>query len=222
MSRESRSFAAAIKICGVTNVEDAKMCVQEGAHAIGVNFVDASPRRISTAEARAISDALRGRTVVVGVVANMSLEAMKKLMGDARLDQLQLHGDEMPDVVAALSPFAYKAARIANSDDVRMADSFPGDDLLLDAKSPKGLGGTGATFDWSLATDIAKKRRITLAGGLTPENVADAIRVVSPYRVDVASGVEVAGNPRKKDVSRVRAFLAAVRHALEGAHSPKQ
>ena len=207
-----------VKICGVTSIEDAEMCIREGADAIGLNFVDASPRRVSVADARAIADASRGRTKVIGVVANMPLAAMRKLLDDAGLDQLQLHGDETADDVRALLPRAYKGVRIATSEDVAHADSFPGDDLLLDAKSSKGLGGTGTVFDWSLAKDIATRRCITLAGGLTPDNVAEAIRAISPYRVDVASGVEVASNPRKKDVSRVRAFLAAVK----GAHSSKQ
>lgn len=207
-----------IKICGITNLEDAEMCIREGVDAVGLNFVDASPRRLSIREAREIADAVRDRATVIGVVANLSLGSMGSLLDDAGLDQLQLHGDEMVDDVRALLPRAYKGVRIATPEDVAYADSFPGDDLLLDAKSPKGLGGTGTVFDWSLAKDIAKTRRITLAGGLTPQNVAEAIRAISPYRVDVASGVEAASNPRKKDVSRVRAFVAAVK----GAHSSKQ
>jgi phosphoribosylanthranilate isomerase len=204
-----------VKICGITNLDDARICIDAGADALGLNFVSASPRCISVAEARVITDAVSGSIEIVGVVANMDLDAMRALLGDAHLDTLQLHGDETPSLVSALLPRAYKAVRIASASDVAIAKTFPGDDLLVDAKVDGLLGGSGHTFDWSLVSDIAKERRITLAGGLTPENVQTAIRAVSPYRVDVASGVEVAGNPRKKDVSRVRAFVAA-------AHSSKQ
>ena len=202
-----------VKICGVTNVEDAETCIREGADAIGLNFVRTSPRCISVSYARVISGRVRSRVLVVGVVANMSEDEMRQLADEVDLGALQLHGDETPELLARMQPLAYKAVRIASSEDIAYAGSFGGADLLLDAKSPKGLGGTGTTFDWSLAKDIAKRRRVTLAGGLTPENVAEAIRALSPYRVDVASGVESAGNPRKKDASRVRAFVAAVRDA---------
>jgi phosphoribosylanthranilate isomerase len=200
-----------VKICGITNLDDARMCVDAGADAIGLNFVSGTPRCISISEARVIADAICGSVPVVGVVANCDLEAMRSLLVDAHLDALQLHGDESPETVSALLPRAYKAVRIASADDVAIAKTFPGDDLLVDAKVAGLFGGSGHAFDWSLVGDLAKERRITLAGGLTPENVQSAIRAVSPYRVDVASGVEIAGNPRKKDVSRVRAFLAAAR-----------
>ena len=207
-----------VKICGVTNLDDAETCVREGADAIGLNFVPSSKRCISVLDAKVITSALRGRIPFIGVVADMSEDEMRRLLYEADLTALQLHGDESPELVARMQPLAYKAVRIASAEDIARADSFPGDDLLLDAKSSKGLGGTGEPFDWSLAKDIAEKRRITLAGGLTPENVVEAIRAISPYRVDVASGVEIASNPRKKDLSRVRAFVATVK----GAHSSKQ
>lgn len=204
-----------VKICGVTNLEDAEMCIREGADAIGLNFVPSSKRFISLLDAKVVTTTLRGRIPLIGVVANLIEDEMRRLLYEADLTALQLHGDETPTLVLGMQPLAYKAVRIATAEDVAYADSFSGDDLLLDTKSSTSIGGTGESFDWSLAKDIAKKRHITLAGGLTPENVTEAIRVVSPYRVDVASGVEIAGNPRKKDVSRVRAFVAA-------AHSSKQ
>lgn len=204
-----------VKICGITNLDDARMCIDEDVDVIGLNFVPGTPRNISIEEARKITDALSGKITIVGVVANRSREDMRALMIDAGIDTLQLHGDESPEVVSSLLPRAYKAIRISNATDVELAKTFPGDDLLLDAKVSGLLGGSGHAFDWSLVIDIAKERRITLAGGLTPENVQNAISVVYPYRVDVASGVEIAGNPRKKDVSRVRTFVAA-------AHSSKQ
>ncbi|MEO8801406.1 MAG: phosphoribosylanthranilate isomerase [Polyangiaceae bacterium] len=202
---------ALVKICGVTTLADAELCIDAGAESIGLNFVASSPRVLTVADARAIADAIRGRIRVIGVVANLAALAMRRLRADAGLDALQLHGDESAADLAALLPNAYKAVRIASPVDVEHARRFAGDDLLLDAKSPTGLGGTGAVFDWSLVIDIAQERRITLAGGLTPDNVQAAVSSVAAYRVDVASGVEDARNPRKKDPSKVRAFVAAAR-----------
>ncbi len=200
-----------VKICGVTSVEDALACVDAGASSIGVNFVPASPRCVSVETARAISVAVGDRALVVGVVADLTLEAMCALKDDAMLGCLQLHGDEPPETVAALLPHAYKALRIANEWDAARAGLYPGDYLLADAKVKGALGGTGHVFDWDLVRDLATARKLTLAGGLTPENVAAAVRAVRPFAVDVASGVEIAGSPRKKDVSRVREFIRAAR-----------
>lgn len=199
-----------VKICGVTSVEDALACVDAGASSIGVNFIPSSPRRVSAKTARAISIAVGERALVVGVVADLELDAMRALKDDALLGCLQLHGDERPDVVAALLPHAYKALRIATEWDVARAGLYPGVYILVDAKVKGALGGTGRVFDWDLVRDLATARRLTLAGGLTPENVASAVRAVRPFSVDVASGVE-AGSPGKKDLSRVRDFIAAAR-----------
>ncbi len=202
---------ALVKICGVTSLVDAELCIDAGAESIGLNFIASSPRMVTVTEARAITDAIHGKIRVIGVVANLAALAMRQLRAEAGLDALQMHGDESPAALQAVLPGAYKAVRIASVADVEHARTFGGADLLLDAKSPKGLGGTGAVFDWSLVTGIAKERRITLAGGLTADNVRAAIARVTPYRVDVASGVEDARNPRKKDPSKVRAFIAAAR-----------
>jgi phosphoribosylanthranilate isomerase len=198
-----------VKICGVTTAEDALMCVAAGASAIGLNFVDASPRRVTVERAREISRAVRGRTLVVGVVADMEVPAMRDLLASAELECLQLHGDETPATLATLLPHAYKAIRVATAEDVAQARAFQGPYLLVDARVPGALGGTGATFDWSLVKELARARRLTLAGGLTPGNVARAIEAVAPYCVDVASGVESA--PGVKDPAKVRAFLEAAR-----------
>jgi phosphoribosylanthranilate isomerase len=124
---------------------------------------------------------------------------------------LQLHGDEPPEVLAPLLPHAYKAIAVATREDVALADRYEGDYVLLDARTEAGSGGTGRVFDWSLAPGLARRRKVVLAGGLTPENVAEAVRVVWPHTVDVASGVERPGHPRTKDMARVRAFIAAAR-----------
>jgi phosphoribosylanthranilate isomerase len=122
---------------------------------------------------------------------------------------VQLHGDETAGDVAALLPHAYKAVRIGGADDVAVAESMPGEYLMVDARVAGSLGGTGHTFDWTLVTGLARRRKLTLAGGLTPENVRAAIELAHPWCVDVASGVESA--PRVKDMARVRAFVDAAR-----------
>jgi phosphoribosylanthranilate isomerase len=205
-----------VKICGVRSALDAQACVELGASSIGVNFVPSSPRHVDVSVAREIARAVHAtgkKVIVVGVVANLTLDAMRALVRDAELDCLQLHGDEDHDTLAALLPHAYKATRIANAEDVARARAYPGEYLLVDAKVPGVLGGSGTAFDWTLVKELATERRLTLAGGLDPENVARAIREVRPYCVDVASGVERAGSPGEKDLARVRAFIEATREA---------
>ena len=202
-----------VKICGVTSVADALACVEAGASSIGVNFIASSPRCVSVETSRAISVAVGTQALVVGVVADLELGAMRALKDAAGLGCLQLHGNERPEVVAALLPHAYKALRIGGEWDVARAGLYPGEYVLVDAKVEGALGGTGRVFDWDLVRDLATARRLTLAGGLTPENVAAAVRAVRPFAVDVASGVE-AGSPRKKDLSRVRDFIQAARSVL--------
>lgn len=203
-----------VKICGLTSPEDATFAVRAGASAIGLNFVPASPRRVDLARAKEIVAsvrALKQKVEIVGVVADLSVEAMRALMTDADLDCLQLHGSESPDTLTPLLPRAYKAVRIAGAADVEIARSYPGKHVLVDAFQEGVLGGTGRTFQWSLVKDLASERALTLAGGLTPENVEAAVREVRPFCVDVASGVERA--PRAKDHAMVRAFIDAVRRA---------
>ena len=194
-----------VKICGVTTVDDARGIVDRGASAIGLNFVPGSTRRIDVARARAISRAVRGKILVVGVVADLTVAAMQALVADAELECLQLHGDELADTLAPLLPHAYKAIRIGGATDVDAARAYPGAYLLVDAKVEGALGGTGASFDWSLVRDLARERKLTLAGGLRPDNVAEAVRQVRPWCVDVAGGVESA--PGVKDLALVEAFV---------------
>jgi phosphoribosylanthranilate isomerase len=195
-----------VKICGLTTVEQALACVACGASAIGVNLVPSSKRRVNVARAREIARAVGGAALVVGIVADMSVEEMKRAKADAELGCLQLHGDEPPDALAELLPHAYKAVRVSQAADVARAATYPGEHVLLDG--PAG----GRAFDWSLAADLARARKVTLAGGLDPSNVAAAVRAVRPFCVDVASGVE-AGVPGVKELARVRAFIENVRRA---------
>jgi phosphoribosylanthranilate isomerase len=198
-----------IKICGVTSADQALACVQAGADSVGVNFVASSVRRVDAQTARAIARAVGPKALVVAVVAGMTVDAMRSLREATGAGCLQLHGDESPDDVTALLPHAYKAVRVATRDDVERAGAIPGDYVLVDAKVEGALGGTGHALDWSLVVGLATRRRLVLAGGLTPENVTRAIETVRPWCVDVSSGVESA--PGVKDPDKVRAFVEAVR-----------
>lgn len=200
-----------VKICGVTNVDDASRAVELGASAIGLNFVPASPRRVDVATARSIVERVGASALVVGVVADLDAASLRALLAATGVGCLQFHGDEPPEALAPFLPHAYKAVRVADARDVERARAMPGEHVLVDAKVDGALGGTGATFDWTLVRDLARERKLTLAGGLTPENVARAVALVAPFAVDVASGVEVAGDPRRKDAARVAAFVSRAR-----------
>lgn len=198
-----------IKVCGVTSVDDALASVDAGADAIGVNFAQSSPRRVNLDVARAIVAALPSRVISVGVFVDATEDELRRTIESVGLRCVQLHGDEPPELLAAFLPHAYKAIRVRGRDALADAARYPGQHILLDAYVPGVAGGTGATFDWSLAAELARSRQVTLAGGLTPDNVAEAVRLVRPFCVDVASGVESA--PGRKDHGKVRAFVAAAR-----------
>jgi phosphoribosylanthranilate isomerase len=201
-----------VKICGITNVDDALAAVNAGASAIGLNFVPQSPRFIHDENvARDIVHAIGKKALVVGVVADKSLAEMIALRDRVGLGCLQLHGDEPNESLLALLPHAYKAVRIAVAEDVARARAFAGEYLLVDAFVPGTLGGTGKQVDFALVAPLAKERKLTLAGGLNKDNVAAAIAAVHPFCVDVASGVE--SSPGKKDHALVRAFVSAVTDA---------
>lgn len=204
----------AIKICGVTSVADATMCIEAGADALGVNFWPGTARCCAVETARDIAAAVGDRVELVGVFVDATVEYIRRTLADTGISWAQLHGDEPPEAVRALLPHAYKALRVGGARVLEETRRYPGAHLLLDAFVRGQPGGTGRAFDWSLAEEVARERWLTLAGGLTPDNVAQAIRRVRPYRVDVASGVEA--SPGIKDATKVRAFVAAVRAAEGG------
>jgi phosphoribosylanthranilate isomerase len=203
-----------VKICGITTIEDAELVVENGASAIGLNLVPSSPRMIDVETARRIVERVGARTLTVLVVADRAAEELRALLLATGARCLQLSGDEGPEVLAELLPHAYKGVRIGSAADVKRAAQYPGEHLLVDAKVEGKLGGTGQIFDWALVEPLARARKLTLAGGLRPSNVADAIRAVRPFCVDVASGVEREGDPRRKDPEKVKAFRRAVESAV--------
>jgi phosphoribosylanthranilate isomerase len=211
---------ARVKVCGITNLGDARLATELGAWALGMIFYEGSPRRCSPERAREIATALRRRVELCGVFVNAPLEQVVDTCEQLGLSMLQLHGDEGPafcaEVMRRSGARVVKAVQIADAGDVRDVERFHVDFHLLDARasSPgaRGLrGGTGATFDWTLAAGRTSTVPLILGGGLSSENVARAIAVARPYAVDTASGTESA--PGHKDPQRLRAFFAAVRDA---------
>lgn len=200
-----------IKICGITSTRDALGALEAGADAVGLNFIPSSKRYLPPERARAVADAVRGRVELVGVVADLSVAELEALRANIGLDWLQFHGSESPAQIA-LVPRAYKAIGIEGPEDVELALTYPGIRLLVDKKAAPAHGGTGQVFDWSLVRELSRERPLILAGGLNPDNVADAIREVLPFGVDVASGVE-AGMPGVKDLARTAEFVARARGA---------
>jgi len=202
-----------VKICGVTSVADAVLARDAGADAIGLNFVATSPRAVALEDGRRIRDAVAGKMEVVAVVADWDHERLLELRAALEPDWLQLHGSETNAVLTRLLPGAYKVIHVRDAADVATAEAFGGERLLVDTKVPGQLGGTGLAFDYSLVRELARARALILAGGLNPETVAAAVRLVEPFGIDVASGVEVAGRPRQKDPDKVRLFVERAKRA---------
>jgi phosphoribosylanthranilate isomerase len=205
-----------VKFCGITRPEDAREAVRLGAWAIGLNLWSGSPRRCDPATAVAISSELRRKVEVAGVFVNASLDEVAAAVEDMQLSMIQLHGDEGPAFCAEAArrtgAKVIKALRVHSSADIQAAEAFRTDFHLLDAHRPGKPGGTGASFDWELARAHRSGVPVILAGGLVPANVAQAIEVVRPFAVDVASGVESA--PGIKDHELMAAFAAAAREGV--------
>lgn len=207
-----------IKICGITSVDDALTAVDAGADAIGLNFYEKSPRSIAVADARRIVTALaesQAAAVPIGVFVNHSVDEVRGIWKASPLAAVQLHGDEPPEMLAELSSIpVVRALRFGPGGVAEIARDFAACRVkpcavLIDALSTDRYGGTGETVSWAGLADHERwlECPLVLAGGLTPENVAEAIRIVRPQAVDVASGVESA--PGKKDSAKMRDFVAA-------------
>jgi phosphoribosylanthranilate isomerase len=203
-----------IKICGITNLADAKAATDAGANSLGFNFYEKSLRRIVTADAAQIRSKLPKEVEAVGVFVNARPADINSLRAFVRFDAAQLHGDENADIVSrvASSLPVIKAFRVDGSFALATLNRFPDAfAFLLDGARAGQYGGTGQTADWELARSAAASHRIILSGGLKVENVAEAIRAVRPYGVDVASGLEI--KPGKKDHVRLKQFIDEVRRA---------
>jgi phosphoribosylanthranilate isomerase len=217
-----------VKICGITTLDDALAAIAAGADLLGFNFYPRSPRYIEQANCAELVNHLRERgeqVTLVGVFVNTAPQAVAACLDACNLDYAQLHGDESPEDLAALGPWAFKAIRPANTEEAKrqvlrylpaapdgydtlVADP-PRPAFLLDATAPGQFGGSGQVADWDMARVLARRWPLLLAGGLRPDNVAAAIEAVQPWGVDVASGVE--SNPRRKDPVKMRAFVEAAR-----------
>ena len=202
-----------IKICGITNPEDAAIAVQAGADALGFVLYRKSPRFVEPAVVKTIVAGLPPFVLPVGVFVNEQPDRVRALMDECGLALAQLHGDETAPYCQDLGRPVLKALRLKDRGTFLALAEFHGRanvrGFLIDAFSDQAYGGTGKTVDWILAQEAARSMPIILAGGLTPTNVADAIAHVRPYGVDVSSGVE--HSPGKKDHAKVKAFIAAAR-----------
>jgi len=202
-----------IKVCGITNPDGARLAVDAGVDALGFVFWAGSPRVVTPQVVTEITRGLPGRVLRVGVFRDAAPTTILRTVSMCGLDAVQLHGNESPEFCDALAPFpVWKAFRIRSRDVLQQLAAYR--DMtaawLLDGYVEGQPGGTGATFNWDLAVEAKKLAHpIVLAGGLTPENVAEAVRQVRPAAVDVSSGVESA--PGQKDADKVRRFIAAVR-----------
>jgi len=202
-----------IKICGITNLDDALAAVEAGADALGFNFYKPSPRYLSPQHAREIIEQLPESVLMVGVFVNEeSPDAVRSIANEAGIRALQLHGDESPEYCRDLAGNYYVIKTFAVSDtfDVQTANPYEVEAIMLDTKHNTLRGGTGRVFDWSVAQRAATTiPKLFLAGGLSPENIENAVEIVRPYAVDACSALE--DRPGKKNHDRMRVFVNTVR-----------
>lgn len=207
-----------IKICGITNVADARAAVEFGADAIGFIFVQSSPRYISPAQAAEIVNVLPATVLPVGVFVDASRRAISDAVAAAGIRALQLHGDEPPESTVGFGLPVFKAHRVSAGFRIERLDLFDVEAHLLDTYVEGVRGGTGKTFDWDIAVRAGQTHRIVLSGGLSPENVERAINLVRPYAVDASSGVEL--EPGIKDHVKLRRFIETAHKAFERVSTP--
>jgi phosphoribosylanthranilate isomerase len=201
-----------VKICGITNVADGLAAATAGADMVGLMFYEQSPRHLTLAAAREIAQQLPLSVVKVGVFVNPSEDLVLRAIGECSVTLLQFHGNEGPEFCTQFGVMSMKAFRVRDEESIHALTAYNTDAWLLDAYTTDKLGGTGATFNWDLAVQARKLGRpVFLAGGLTPGNVAEAVRHVQPFGVDVSSGVEF--EPGKKDPAKMEAFIAAAKAA---------
>jgi len=204
-----------IKICGIKTLKDALAAIEAGADYLGFNFYPKSVRFIEKSACAEIVSVLKRehpQIKLVGVFVNSSVEEIKDILQTCSLDLAQLHGDETPELFAQLAPRAFRAFRGIPAS-IAGYERSQAPAMLIDAAVQGVYGGSGVTADWTAAAKLAQQYPLLLAGGLTPENVAEAVRSVKPWGVDVASGVESA--PGKKDAAKMAAFVKAVKKTID-------
>lgn len=200
-----------VKICGITNIEDAEAAIRFGADALGFILYGKSPRYIDPVHAGRIMRALPPFVVKVGVFVNETLEEVRRIREEASLDRVQLHGDETPEYCKKLGGGVIKAFRIRALSDIERLAPYNLSAYLLDTYKEGVPGGTGETFNWEIAVEASLERRIILSGGLNPGNVGAAVKTVRPYAVDVSSGIEAL--PGKKDLEKMKKFIEEAKNA---------
>jgi phosphoribosylanthranilate isomerase len=202
-----------IKICGITNIDDARAAVAAGADALGFNFYKPSPRYIPPPAAREIVEQLPSSILTVGVFVNEdSPQSVKNIGGESGVTAFQLHGDESPAYCRELAEDRYviKTLTVSGDFDIEMVQDYDVNAIMLDTRDNSLRGGTGRVFDWSVAIEVNKVvPKLFLAGGLSPENIAEAIELVQPYAVDACSALE--DRPGIKNHERMRAFVELAR-----------
>ena len=204
-----------VKICGITNMDDAVAACEIGADAIGIVFSE-SPRKVALDKAREIVKRVAPFVTVVGVFVNENPEFISQVLSLCPLDLVQLHGDESPEYCASFPGRVIKSFRIKEASDISPLSSFSVRAALLDSRVEGFFGGTGKSFDWTIVGDASLfSFPIILAGGLNADNVTRAIEIVKPYAVDVSSGVE--REPGKKDYTKMREFMRRVKHREEAS-----
>jgi len=200
-----------VKICGITNLEDALHAAACGADALGFVFYAGSPRCVEPDHARQIIARLPPLLTTVGLFVNEDPDRIRAIIALCGLNVVQLHGDELPAECSFPPARAIKALRLESGVDLASLAAYPVSALLLDACVPGQFGGTGQRCDWGMAARIAEKHRVILAGGLSPDNVTQAVSQVRPYGVDVSSGVE--RQPGQKDPEKVARFIRLAKEA---------
>ena len=198
-----------IKICGITNLKDALLASELGADALGFIFYPESKRYIAPEAASEIISSLPPYLTTVGVFVNESVDGINSVRDKTGISLVQLHGDEAPGFCTGLPFKAVKVIRVKGPSDIERVELYPQEAILFDKYSDAEYGGTGESFSWDLISGLKTNKKIILSGGLTPENVGEAVKQVSPYAVDVSTGVE--DSPGKKNEDKMRKFIQAVR-----------
>lgn len=199
-----------IKICGITNLEDALIAANSGADALGFIFYKESKRYVDPEVVKGVISALPPFITTVGVFVNQSVDEISEIKDVTGINMAQLHGDETPEFASSLPLEVIKAIRFKDKSDLERVAQYSAQAILFDTYSDTEYGGTGRSLDWGILKDLSLPKKIILSGGLNPGNVAEAAKIVKPYAVDVSSGVEA--EPGKKDHKKIKEFIEAIKN----------